>query len=150
MTNHFETIKESPIKTSSNRSFGLTFAFIFTLLSGWSFWEEWRIEVGSVGIFSLWIFIGILATGFLGIGLLRPAWLAVPNRFWTQFGLFLGKIIQPIVMGCVFFLIVTPMGLLMRLTGYDPMRRKFDPTAHSYWIKRDPPGPKPGSLTHQF
>lgn len=62
----------------------------------------------------------------------------------------MGKIVSPIVMGIIFFVVVTPMGLFMRLTGKDLLRLKFQPEANSYWIPRDPPGPDPETLSNQF
>jgi len=76
--------------------------------------------------------------------------LAVPNRLWTRFGLLLGKVISPIMLGLLFFAVLVPIGALMRIFGQDPLRLKRDTAAGSYWIPRQPPGPPPGSLTNQF
>ena len=62
----------------------------------------------------------------------------------------MGKIMAPIIMGALLYLVVTPIGLLMRLFGKDPLRLKMDPSSKSYWIKRDPPGPAPESMSDQF
>jgi hypothetical protein len=64
--------------------------------------------------------------------------------------LLLAKITNPVIMGILFFLIVAPIGLLMRMAGKRPLPLGFDPAAPSYWIKRDPPGPLPGSMKNQF
>ncbi len=79
-----------------------------------------------------------------------PSLLAPLNRVWTKFGLLLHKVVSPIVLGVMFYLVITPTGLLMRLFGKDPLRLKFDGTAKSYWIPREPPGPKPDSIKDQF
>jgi len=87
---------------------------------------------------------------FLLLAVLVPRVLAPANRLWTKFGLLLHHIVSPLALGVLFFLVVTPTGLLMRLFGKDPLRLRFDPAADSYWIKRDPPGPAADSLKNQF
>ena len=78
-----------------------------------------------------------------------PTLLTVPNRLWLRFGQFLHRFTSPVVLFVLFYGVVTPMGVLMRLSGRDSMRiRHRDAT--SYWISRQPPGPKPDSLTNQF
>lgn len=92
----------------------------------------------------------VVAGAFLLLAMLIPQVLAPANRLWTKFGLLLHNIVSPIALGILFFLVVTPTGLLMRLFGKDPLRLRFDPAASSYWIKRDPPGPAADSLKNQF
>jgi Saxitoxin biosynthesis operon protein SxtJ len=72
---------------------------------------------------------------------IRPAILAPLNRLWFKLGMLLGRVTNPVVMGIIFFLVVTPAAFVLRLMGKDPRRRKFDPAAPSYWIERKPPGP---------
>ena len=72
------------------------------------------------------------------------------NRVWTQFGAALHKIVSPVVLGLLFFAVVTPLAMLMRLLGKDPLRRGFDSGASSYWLKRDQPTPDARSLRRQF
>jgi hypothetical protein len=72
------------------------------------------------------------------------------NRLWLRFGLLLHKIVSPLVLGIMFFLVITPIGLLMRAVGKDLLRLKFDKRSSSYWIERLPPGPPPESLKDQF
>ncbi|MBK8067640.1 MAG: hypothetical protein IPK27_08400 [Rhodanobacteraceae bacterium] len=81
---------------------------------------------------------------------LAPSLLAPLNRAWMALGHLLGRIISPIIMGLIFFGVVTPIAIVARLRGVDPMRRRFDPAARSYWIERDPPGPDPGTMERQF
>ena len=127
-------------KSSSDRAFGCVFAAFFALIavlslaSGGSHWPWWLA----------------LAVLFALIVLVRPAMLAPLNRLWTRVGIFLGAIISPIVLAIVFFLFISPIGWLMRLTGKDPLRLRFEPDADSYWIRREPPGPAPDSLNNQF
>ena len=90
------------------------------------------------------------AAVFCGLALLLSRALAPLNRLWSRFGLLLSKIVSPIVLALLYFLTVVPVGLLMRLSGKDPLRLRFDPKAESYWIPRTPPGPAPDSMKNQF
>jgi hypothetical protein len=84
------------------------------------------------------------------VALARPALLAPINRLWTRFGLLLHHIVNPIVMGLMFYLAITPIGVLMRLLGKDPLKRRFDPAAATYWIQRQPGDPKSQTMINQF
>ena len=103
------------------------------------------IDGAAVRVWSLTV-----AAVILTIALIRPALLAPFNRVWMKFGLLLHKITNPIIMGLIFFLAVTPTAVVMRAIGKDPLRRKFDKSAQSYWIERVPPGPEPESMKQQF
>ena len=81
---------------------------------------------------------------------MRPALLAPLNRLWTRFGALLHRVVSPIVLGFMFFVVITPMGLVRRMLVKDPLRLRFDRQAGSYWVPRQPPGPPPQSLTNQF
>ena len=140
MSTHEDFDREEKIKGSSNRSFGLVFTVVFFIIGLLPlFWS------GSVRIWSL----GIGAT-FLLVTFLWPEVLQPLNKLWTRFGLLLNKIISPVMLAALFFLVVTPTGILMRIFSGNPLKPKFDPKADSYWIKRDPPGPKPESMSDQF
>jgi len=76
--------------------------------------------------------------------------LAPLNRLWAIFGHLLHTAISPLLLGVLFYVCVTPIGVLMRLTGKDPMRQRFEPAAKSYWIIREPPGPAPETFKNQF
>ena len=78
-------------------------------------------------------------------GVLRPA-----NRAWMKLGQLIGRITNPIITALLFFLVFTPVALVMRLMKKDPLRLGRSPDAASYWIERQPPGPEPGSMTRQF
>jgi hypothetical protein len=77
--------------------------------------------------------------------ILRPL-----NRIWLKIGLLLNKVVSPIVLGIVFFGVLTPLGAVLRMRGKDPLRLRFEKDAPSYWIMRQPPGPAPRSMTRQF
>ncbi|WP_332682770.1 SxtJ family membrane protein [Bosea sp. (in: a-proteobacteria)] len=125
---------------SSDRSFGLVFAVVFALIGLYNLWHWGRA----------WPWLGLIAAAFLGIALIRPALLAPLNKLWMRFGMLLAAIINPIVLGILFFLVFTPMALVARLVGKDFLKLKSQPEAKSYWIVRDPPGPVPVSMKDQF
>ena len=132
--------RDEPVRGSSDRSFGLVFTALFLLIGVAPLLHGrgpryWAIAIG---------------VAFLAIALARPALLQPLNQLWTRFGLLLHHIVNPIVMGLLFFLVLTPFGVGMRLLGKDPLRRRFDRTAGSYWIPRTPPGPPPETMTHQY
>src|SRR5262249_26897485 len=87
---------------------------------------------------------------FAVVATIVPRVLAPLNRLWAKFGLLLHAIISPVVLGILFYCVFGPVGFLMRLFGKDPMHRKFDAQAKSYWIVREPPGPAPDTFKQQF
>lgn len=138
---HEHTQKHTgPVAGSSDRSFGLVFAVVFTVIA--------LYPLISGGALRAW---GLAVAGIFGVlALFIPAVLSPLNRLWTKFGKLLHHVVSPVALGIVFYLAVAPTGLLMRLFGKDPLRLRFDPAAKSYWIKRDPPGPTAESLNNQF
>jgi len=144
MTNqsqHEDLSRDHVIETGSDRSFGFVFAAVFAIIAFWP-------VIFSSGSIRWWAFI--IAAAFLAIALIKPELFKGANKLWAGLGILIGKFVTPIVMGILFFLTVTPVGFLMRLTGKDPLNRKFDPDATSYWIEREPPGPEPESMRNQF
>ena len=125
------------IKLGSNRSFGIVFFIVFLLIAIYPL-----INQGEIRIWSL-----IISFLFLFFGLLNSKILTPLNKLWFRFGLFLGKIISPIIMGVIFFLVVTPIGLLMRFFGKDVLNLKLNKKKSSYWIEKD--GPK-SKMKNQF
>jgi len=125
---------------SSDRFFGLVFTVFFLIVAVWPLLHGKSLRP-----------LGFVAAGiFLTLALTVPVLLAPLNRLWTKFGLLLHRITSPIILGIMFFGVITPIGLLMRLAGKDLLRTKFDRNADSYWIKREPPGPEKTSLKQQF
>ena len=96
----------------------------------------------------LWALIAALV--FLGAAIVIPRALAPLNRLWLRFGELLNRITSPIALAILFYGVVMPTGIAMRLFGKDPLRLRRDAQARSYWIDRDPPGPPPDSLKNQF
>tara|TARA_S200000501_G_C20240604_1_gene489856 strand:+ start:116 stop:499 length:384 start_codon:yes stop_codon:yes gene_type:complete len=114
------------IKISSNRSFGIVFFIVFFLIATYPL-----INDGNVRIWSLIISIVFLILGLLNSKILFPL-----NKIWFKFGILLGTIISPLVMGLIFFTVVTPIGLLMRLFNKDLLNLKFNKNK-SYWIENN-------------
>jgi hypothetical protein len=128
------------VRAGSDRAFGLVFAAFFLILA--------LAPLARGNPPHLWLVVPAAAAAL--VALLRPRVLAPLNRVWTRIGLLLGRVLNPIVLGVMFFGFVTPLGVLMRLTGKDLLRLRRDPNARSYWIPRTPAGPSPESLTRQF
>jgi len=92
----------------------------------------------------------VLSGAFLAAALVSPAVLGPFNRVWTYVGILLQRIVSPVVLGMLYFLTITPIGVLMRWTGRIPLKLRFDPDAQSYWTERRPPGPSPDTMPNQF
>ena len=132
--------RDEPAHGSSDRSFGFVFTGVFLVIGLAPLLHDRPMRIWSLAV----------AAAFLAVALVRASLLAPLNRLWTRFGLLLHKVVNPIVMGVIFYLAITPFGLAMRLIGKDPLRRGFDRAATSYWVDRTPPGPAPQSMSHQF
>jgi hypothetical protein len=132
--------REDEVTGSSDRGFGFVFAGFFAIVAILRWWKGH----GSAEWFAA------AALAMLLIALVRPSLLAPFNRLWTKLALVLSKVMNPVIMGILFFLVVAPIGLLMRLFGKRPLALDLDPAAKSYWIERQPPGPLPGSMKNQF
>ena len=122
-------LNKSKIKISSNRSFGLVFFAVFLIIALWPLASEGSIRIWSV----------IISLVFLILGLINSKLLTPFNLLWFKFGIILGAIVAPIVMGIIFFLVVTPIGLVLRIMGKDLLNKKYDKKRKTYWIKRDTP-----------
>ncbi|MDC0938109.1 SxtJ family membrane protein [Pelagibacteraceae bacterium] len=114
-------------KKDTNRSFGILFFIVFSIISIW--------PILSGGELRLWSFI--LAIIFLIMGITKSRFLTPLNIAWIKFGELLGIIISPLIMGLVYFLVVLPMGILMRVLGKDLLRLKFNKNIETYWNKKE-------------
>ena len=121
---------------TTNRSFGIVFFIVFLIIGVYPILNE-----GDVRFWSL-----IIAVIFLVLGILNSKVLNPLNKLWFKFGIFLGKVISPIIMGIIFFLVVTPIGFIMRLLGKDVLNLKYS-NNKSYWIEKS--GPK-SKMKNQF
>ena len=124
------------VKIGSNRSFGIVFFIVFLLISIYPL-----INDESIRIWSLVISLIFLVLGIINSNILSPL-----NKLCFKFGIFLGKIISPIIMGIIFFLVVTPIGLIMRLIRKDVLNLRYS-DYRSYWIEKT--GPK-SKMKNQF
>ena len=115
------------IKVSTNRSFGIVFFLFFFIISIFPLFKDEDIRIWAV----------IVAIIFLILGLLNSSILSPLNKIWFKFGILLGNVISPIVMGIVFFAVVTPTSLIMRMFGKNLLGLKKD-NKKSYWIERSP------------
>jgi Saxitoxin biosynthesis operon protein SxtJ len=140
LSTHERISRREDVVGSSDRGFGFVFAVVFLLLAALKLWQ------GSAFGYA-WL---ALSAAFAAVAALRPSFLAPLNRLWLKLGLLLHRVVTPVIMGLLFYLVITPMGLIMRLRGTDFLRLKRDPRARSYWIERTPPGPAPASMKNQF
>ena len=137
---HEDLSRTQHIKGSSNRAFGWVVTAVLLIVALW--------PLASGRAPRVWALIagGLLLVITLG----APALLTTPNRLWTRFGLLLNRMISPIALAILFYAVVTPTALLMRAFGKDPLRLRRGGVTESYWIKREPPGPEPQSMSDQF
>ena len=126
----------SKIKISSNRSFGIVFFAVFLIIATWPLLNGYEIRYWSL----------IISIVFLLLGILNSKILTPLNKIWFKFGILLGHVISPIVMGLIFFLVVTPTSLLMKLFRKDILGIKKN-RSKSYWIEKS--GPK-NKMKNQF
>ena len=116
---------KNKIKISSNRSFGIVFFLFFLIVALWPL-----INKADIRLWSLVISIIFLILGVINSKILTPI-----NKLWFKFGLFLGKIISPIVMGIIFFIVVTPTAIILKLFKKDVLSLKKN-KSNSYWVKK--------------
>ena len=124
------------IKISSNKNFGIVFFIVFLLIGIYPFLNGNDFRVWSL----------LISVIFLILGLINSKILTPLNKLWFKFGLFLGKIISPLVMGFIFFIVVTPTGIIMRLIKKDLLNLKYN-QKKTYWIEKE--GPK-SKMKNQF
>ena len=124
------------IKISSNRSFGIVFFIVFLLIAFYPLLKGDDLRIWSL----------IISFIFLILGLINSKLLTPLNRIWFKFGLLLGKFISPLIMGIIFFVVVTPIGIIMRLLKKDLLNLKYN-KKETYWIKKT--GPK-SKMKNQF
>ena len=128
-----------PLTLSILNKFGFFFTLVFLAAAGYFFANE---SVTTAYIFATFAVAFLLAT------LVKADILLPLKKLWIRFGLLLGMIVSPIVLGLIFFVLVTPIAFLMRLRGRDELRLKFQEKS-THWIKRDTPM-ETGSFKHQF
>lgn len=129
------------LKAGSERAFGYVIAAVLLIVSVWplvfhfSAPRIWPLPIAAMLVLVSWI---------------RPSVLHVPNRLWFRFGLLLHRFMNPVVLGILFYFVITPVALLVRMVGSKLLPLAFDENVSTYWIARDPPGPSPESARKQF
>ena len=129
-------MKNTEIKIGSNKSFGIVFFIVFLLVAIYPLINNSEIRIWSL----------ITAVIFLILGLTNSKVLTPLNKLWFKFGLLIGKIVSPLIMGIIFFLVVTPTAFIMRIIGKDLLNLKFN-DKKTYWIEKT--GPK-SKMKNQF
>ena len=124
----------------SDRSFGLAFAGLFFVIAAAPVFSGGPIRFRAL----------IASFAFLLISLIKPSLLSRLNKFWSSFMLLLQNVVSIIVLAVLFFLVVTPFGMIMRLRHKDALRLSKSPDSDSYWIDREPAGPTKNNMTNQF
>tara|TARA_Y100001958_G_C21129211_1_gene471032 strand:+ start:683 stop:1078 length:396 start_codon:yes stop_codon:yes gene_type:complete len=124
------------IKPGSNKSFGIVFFIVFFIIALYPLIYKEELRIWSL----------VVSIIFLILGLVNSKILSPLNKIWFKFGLFLGRIISPLIMGMIFFFVVTPIGYLMRLIGKDLLNLKYNDNK-TYWIEKN--GPK-SKMKNQF
>ena len=120
-------MKQEEIKISSNKSFGIVFFVIFIVIALWPLMKGGDLKIWSI----------IIAIIFLFLGLINSKILTPLNKLWFRFGVLLGKIVAPIVMGIIYFVVVTPIGVIMKIFKKDILNLKIDKNKKTYWLKKD-------------
>ncbi len=118
----FENISHHKIKAGTERNFGLVFAAVFLIISLYPLWFGKNMHLWAC----------IIAFIFFFFAIFLPKVLILPNKLWFKLGSFLGAIVSPIIMGMIFFLTVTPTGMIMRLLGKDILNQKINKTIKKF------------------
>jgi hypothetical protein len=121
-----ENISHHKIKAGTERNFGLVFAAVFLIISLYPLWFGKNMHLWAC----------IIAFIFFFFAIFLPKALILPNKLWFKLGSFLGAIISPLIMGMIFFLTVTPTGVIMRLFGKDILNQKMKKSIKSHWINK--------------
>lgn len=140
LDSHEDLARRHVVGRGSDRGFGIVFAVAFAAIA--------LYPLLAAGAPRWWA--AVVAAGFAVVAVAAPRLLKPLNALWFRFGEGLHRVVSPLVLGLIFYLAVAPTGLLMRLFGKDPLRLRFEPDRPTYWIPREPPGPAPDSMRHQF
>lgn len=139
MSSHLDSLHGSSLP--SERTFGFVFTGIFLLIAAYL----WYHDAQPVTIQAFLV----LAVAFLAFTLFMPIALRPLNKAWYKLGLLMGRVVSPIVLGILFFILITPIAIVMRLAGRDPLKLRKQ-NVQSHWIDRTPPGPESTSFKDQF
>ena len=142
---HESFTPQAKIKTASNRSFGLTMAAFFMILSLYAFWKSMTAPVVTWGMYTT-----IVSLLFFFTALFKAALLAPLNKVWTEFGLLLNKVTQPLFMFVLYFLVLTPFSIIFRKLAKKDLPMEFEPQKETYWIKKEAYASAKASMKNQF
>jgi hypothetical protein len=137
---HEDFSREASARGSSDRSFGWVFTGFFALLAFLPLLRGKPLRSWALGV----------SGGFLLLALVRPRLLHPLNRLWTRLAVLISKVTNPIMTGLMFYVLFTPVAIVLRLLGKDLLRLKGQPAAKTFWIPREPPGPAPETMRNQF
>ena len=137
---HERVYAEAAVKGSSDRTFGFVLAVIFLIIG--------LAPLASGTNVRIWALI--LAAVFLISAIAWPTSLGPLNKVWTRFGLWLHKLMSPLMLGVIFYFSITPVGVFLRMIGKSTLGLRPDPKMETYWIERRPPGPLPETMKNQF
>ena len=126
-----------PVEINSEKSFGILFSIVFLIIALYPLTDSKDLNLWAL----------LISAIFLLLGYILPKVLYFPNRIWFKFGLLLGSIIAPLIMALIYFAIILPTGIIMRLLGKDLLQNQLDKDSHTYWIERDEPV---GTMKNQF
>lgn len=132
--------RRTETQASSERSFGFVFAAVFAIVALWPMWGGASVRWWAAAI----------AAGFASVAIIRPGVLRPANALWARFGALLHSIVSPIVLGFMFFIVITPLGLLMRVLGKNPLQLRYDRSLATYWIERQPADEQLSNMKDQF
>jgi hypothetical protein len=134
---------DEPVEPSSDRAFGCTVGAILMLIGA-------AKALMAAAVSALASVIFVLGAVLLLLGIVAPARLSAVNRLWLKIGAGIAKVVNPVILALLFFLVVTPMAIAIRLVGKRPLRLAPDRTASSYWIERERPERGPSNMRQQF
>ncbi len=137
---HEDLTRRHEVRQASERSFGVVFAVAFAVIAAFPL-----LDGGGVRVWAL-----VVAAVFLVVSLARPSLLRPLNWAWLKLGAGLHRVVSPLILGIMFYLVITPTALVMRLFGKGTLNLRFQPGAETYWVERDPPGPAPETMRDQF
>ncbi len=140
---HEAFVEHREQKTSSDRAFGLSVGLVLLAIAGIRSWLDHVPYALNATIAGIGISLTVL-------GIAAPRLLTSLNRWWAKLSSLIAALVNPIVMLLMFGLIFLPVAIVMRIAGRDTLRRKRDANAQSYWVVRDPPGPRPEGMVNQF
>ena len=139
MSSHSDSLHGSTLP--SERTFGFVFTGIFLIIAGYLWYHDGRP-------LAIQIFL-VLAVAFSAFALFMPIVLRPLNKAWYKLGLLMGRVVSPIVLGILFFILISPIAIVMRLAGRDALKLRKQ-NVQSHWVDRAPPGPSSDSFKEQF